>query len=37
MPVDPNTKLSKDQCSKTEEEKDYMKGVSYHQAVGSLM
>jgi hypothetical protein len=38
MPIDPNMKMSKDQCaSSKEEEKDHMKNVPYHQAVGSLM
>jgi hypothetical protein len=37
MPVDPNTKLNKDQSSKTNEEKDCMRKILYHQAVGSLM
>jgi hypothetical protein len=37
MPIDPNTKMSKDQCAISEKEKDYMKNVPYHQAVGSLM
>jgi hypothetical protein len=37
MPVDPNTKLNKDQCAITEKQKDRMKNVPYRQAVGSLM
>jgi hypothetical protein len=37
MPIDPNTKLTKDQCPNTNEEKDRMKNVPYCQAVGSLM
>jgi hypothetical protein len=37
MPIDPNMKLTKDQSSKTNEEKDRMKKVPYCQAVGSLM
>jgi hypothetical protein len=37
MPIDPNTKLNKNQCSQTDEEKDRMRNVPYHQAVGSLM
>jgi hypothetical protein len=36
-PLDPNTKLSKDQCPKTEAEKESMKNVPYRQAIGSLM
>jgi hypothetical protein len=37
MPIDPNTKMSKDQCATSEKEKDRMKNVLYRQAVGSLM
>ena len=37
MPVDVNTKLSKDQCASSEKEKDHMKNVPYCQAIGSLM
>jgi hypothetical protein len=37
MPIDPNTKISKDQCTISEKEKDHMKNVPYCQAIGSLM
>jgi ATP-binding cassette subfamily B (MDR/TAP) protein 1 len=37
MPIDPNTKLTKDKSPETNEEKDHMEKVPYHQAVGSLM
>jgi hypothetical protein len=37
LPVDPNTKLTKDHSPKTDEEKDHMRKVPYRQAVGSLM
>ena len=36
-PLDPNVKLSKDQCSITDEEKKTMEKVTYRQAIGSLM
>ena len=35
-PIDPNTKLSKDQCLISEAEKEDMKKISYRQAIGSL-
>ena len=36
-PLDPNVKLSKDQCPITDEEKKTMEKVPYRQAIGSLM
>ena len=36
-PLDPNVKLSKDQCPKTDEEKKAMEKVPYRQAIRSLM
>src|SRR3979490_3099318 len=36
-PLDPNTKLNKDQCPTTDEEKRTMEKVPYRQAIGSLM
>jgi hypothetical protein len=37
MPIDPNTKLTTDQCTLSGSEKDYMRNILYYQAVGSLM
>jgi hypothetical protein len=37
MPIDLNMKLSKDQCSQTDKEKDHVRNVPYCQAIGSLM
>jgi hypothetical protein len=37
MPMNPNTKLSKDQCAISENDKSCMKNVPYRQAIGSLM
>ena len=36
-PLDPNVKLTKDQCPTTNEEKERMKKVPYRQAISSLM
>ena len=36
IPIDPNTSLSKDQCPATEEGKEIMKNVPYHEAIGAL-
>ena len=36
-PLDPNIKLTKDQCLTTDEEKERMKKIPYRQAIGSLM
>ena len=36
-PLDPNVKLSKDQCPKTDEEKKMMEKVPNRQVIGSLM
>ena len=35
--MDPGVQLTHDQCPKTDDEKEEMKGVAYAQAVGSLM
>jgi hypothetical protein len=37
MPIDPNMKMSKDQCTISEKEKDCMKNMPYHQAIDSLV
>ena len=37
MPMDPSMKLSKEQCPKTDEEKEDMADVPYRELVGSLM
>ena len=36
-PLDPNTRLTKDQCSSTDEEKAQMSKIPYREAIGSLM
>ena len=36
-PIDPNIRLSKDQCSSTDEEKVFMSKIPYREAIGSLM
>ena len=36
-PLDPNTHLTKDQCSSTDEEKAQMSKIPYREAIGSLM
>ena len=35
--MDPNTRLTKDQCSSTDEEKAQMSKIPYREAIGSLM
>jgi hypothetical protein len=37
IPIGLNMKLTKDQCSLSENEKNHMKNVPYHQAIGSLI
>ena len=36
-PLDPNTCLTKDQCSSTDKEKAQMSKIPYREAIGSLM
>ena len=36
-PLDPNIRLTKDQCPSTDEEKIKMSKIPYREAIGSLM